>query len=207
MHIATHHGHVEVARMLVEAGADVEALAADGATPMHIAAQNAHLEVVRTLVEAGADVEAQKARGSRPMHIAAAHGQVDAMRTLRELGADIEAMDAAGRRPVYYAAHYKQTEAVRLLAELAGDPTPASRVTAAWAAPVVLLVLLLLYGVRTFMRYRDKQSRRSARMRRENARLTAALLEEEERANAQTKVRVAPPSPHIGLHSVQLGGE
>jgi hypothetical protein len=39
-------------------------------------------------------------------------------------------------------------------------------------------------------------------------RVAAELLEEEEREQAaQTKVRVAPPSPHIGLHSVQLGGE
>jgi hypothetical protein len=40
-------------------------------------------------------------------------------------------------------------------------------------------------------------------------RVAAEVLEEEERdeAAAQTKVRVAPPSSHIGLHSVQLGGE
>jgi hypothetical protein len=39
-------------------------------------------------------------------------------------------------------------------------------------------------------------------------RVAAELLEEEEREEAaKTKVRVAPPSPHIGLHSVQLGGE
>jgi hypothetical protein len=39
-------------------------------------------------------------------------------------------------------------------------------------------------------------------------RVAAELMEEEEREEAaQTKVRVAPPSPNIGLHSVQLGGE
>ena len=39
-------------------------------------------------------------------------------------------------------------------------------------------------------------------------RVAAELLEEEEREEAaKTKVRVAPPSPHIGLHSVQLSGE
>jgi hypothetical protein len=39
-------------------------------------------------------------------------------------------------------------------------------------------------------------------------RVAAELLEEEEREEAaQSKVRVAPPSPHIELHSVQLGGE
>jgi hypothetical protein len=40
--------------------------------------------------------------------------------------------------------------------------------------------------------------------------VAAEIMEEEEReeaAKAQTEVRVAPPSPHIGLHSVQSGGE
>jgi hypothetical protein len=39
-------------------------------------------------------------------------------------------------------------------------------------------------------------------------RVAADILAEEEREQAaQTKVRVALPSPHIGLHSVQLGCE
>jgi hypothetical protein len=39
-------------------------------------------------------------------------------------------------------------------------------------------------------------------------RVAAEIMEEEEREQAaQTKVRLAPPSLHIGLHSVQLGGE
>jgi ankyrin repeat protein len=45
-------------RVLVEAGADVEAQGAGGARPLYIVAQGEHGEVVRALVEAGADAEA-----------------------------------------------------------------------------------------------------------------------------------------------------
>jgi hypothetical protein len=46
------------------------------------------------------------------------------------------------------------------------------------------------------------------RERRRTAWRRADILAEEEREQAaQTKVRIAPPSPHIGLHSVQLGDE
>jgi ankyrin repeat protein len=52
------HGHVDAVRVLVEVGAEVEASAADGATPLHVAANHGHVAVVKTLVELGADKEA-----------------------------------------------------------------------------------------------------------------------------------------------------
>jgi ankyrin repeat protein len=49
-----------VAKVLVDAGASVEAELADGARPLHLAAQDGHTEVklMSVLVKAGADVEA-----------------------------------------------------------------------------------------------------------------------------------------------------
>jgi ankyrin repeat protein len=57
LYLAAKHGHEQVVRTLLEAGADVEAALPSGARP-YIAAQNGHVEVVRTLLEAGAQVEA-----------------------------------------------------------------------------------------------------------------------------------------------------
>ena len=54
----------------------------------------------------------------------------------------------------------------------------------------------------------QQAARQEAAGKREAAdRVAAEIMEEEEReeAAAQTKVRLAPPSHHIGLHSVQLG--
>ena len=46
---------LEVARLLIEAGADVNATAAGGYTPLHIAASNGNREMVILLLESGAD--------------------------------------------------------------------------------------------------------------------------------------------------------
>ena len=57
---------------------------------------------------------------------------------------------------------------------------------------------------------RKQQAAATAKASKAAERMAAKLIEEEERVEAATalaKVRVAPPSPHIGLHSVQLGGE
>jgi len=54
---------VEVARLLVEAGADVNATAAGGYTPLHLAASNGNREVVTLLLEHGANREARCDQG------------------------------------------------------------------------------------------------------------------------------------------------
>ena len=47
-------GHVQLARFLIEHGADATAQANDGQTALHVAAEVGNVEVVRILVEHGA---------------------------------------------------------------------------------------------------------------------------------------------------------
>ena len=61
LHLTSREGHVEVARMLVERGADVSAQAEDGSTPLHSASCRNHVEVARMLVEHGADGQPMRA--------------------------------------------------------------------------------------------------------------------------------------------------
>ena len=58
---AAEHGHLEVVRLLFEAGADKDAADTDGSTALRFAARNGHLEVVQLLREAGADKDAAHA--------------------------------------------------------------------------------------------------------------------------------------------------
>jgi len=80
-------GHVDVAQMLVERGADVSAQAEDGTTPLHLASSKGHVDVARILVERGADVSAQAEDGTTPLHLASSKGHVDVAQILVEHGA------------------------------------------------------------------------------------------------------------------------
>src|SRR5271170_3181775 len=68
---------IEVARMLVEAGADVNATAAGGYTPLHLAASNGKREIVLLLLERGANREACCDQGETPAGYARERGHTD----------------------------------------------------------------------------------------------------------------------------------
>lgn len=81
--LAAKYGHLAVTKMLVEAGADVDAKTASArATSLHYAAEKGYLEVMRVLVEAGANPNCQKIDGSTPLFTAASRGMVGAIRVL-----------------------------------------------------------------------------------------------------------------------------
>ena len=56
LHQAASEGHLEVVRLLVENGANVNARDENGRTPLFRAADEGHLDIVRLLVENGAEV-------------------------------------------------------------------------------------------------------------------------------------------------------
>ena len=55
LHSAVAGGHLEIARALLDAGAEVDAVQEGGFTPLMSAAQNGSVEMVRLLLERGAD--------------------------------------------------------------------------------------------------------------------------------------------------------
>jgi len=68
---------VEVARLLVEAGADVDATAAGGYTPLHLAASNGSREIVALLLEHGAIRETCCDQGKTPGDYARERGHFE----------------------------------------------------------------------------------------------------------------------------------
>ncbi|RPH33323.1 MAG: ankyrin repeat domain-containing protein, partial [Chloroflexi bacterium] len=66
LHSALAGGHAEIANLLLEAGADVNTVQADGYTPLHEAAQNGDQAMAERLVAAGADPRARLDDGATP---------------------------------------------------------------------------------------------------------------------------------------------
>ena len=94
---ASVNGHVEVVRLLVEAGADKD-FAYNGETALTCASQSGHAEVVRLLVEAGANKDwANKEGGGYTalMH-SASNGNFEIARFLVEAGVDKDAASEDG---------------------------------------------------------------------------------------------------------------
>ena len=96
--VAAGEGHAEAARLLLDAGADPNAMAGtDGARyemtmtldrPLHDAAGSGHPGIVAMLLEAGAEVDVQNAFGGTPLHSAVYGASLDSVRLLLAAGAD-----------------------------------------------------------------------------------------------------------------------
>ena len=74
---AADEGHVEVVRLLLESGADINTQEdyGNGATALMEAAGNGHVEVVRLLLENGADTNTQNNSGRTVLMYAAWGGR------------------------------------------------------------------------------------------------------------------------------------
>ncbi len=130
LHWAALNGNPEIARMLIEAGADLEAVTRLGAhRPLHVAGRAGWGEVVAMLVEAGADVAAVTGTGAAPLHFAAASGDVGAVTALVRGGADVDAREPEwGQTPLMFASALGRTNAVVALLEAGADARVTARV-------------------------------------------------------------------------------
>ena len=117
LHFAAFFGHPDIARLLVERGADVNAVARNPmhVMPLHSAAAARQLEIARLLVDHGADVNAAQERGFTPLHEAAQNGDVELARLLLEHGAHRDAAAEDGRRAPDFAAAGGHDEVLELL--------------------------------------------------------------------------------------------
>ena len=87
---ASWRGHLEAVKILVKAGAKVEAKDRLGRTPLIRAAYFGHHEVVKLLLNAGADPDVKDNEGRSALHYAIAHNKYEAGVALMEGGASLD---------------------------------------------------------------------------------------------------------------------
>lgn len=118
LHWAAYRDDVEMARLLVEAGADVTVKTRLGdLTPLFMAAKNGTAEMIELLAEAGAEIHSTNANGTTPLMLAAASGKTDAVQVLLDRGADVNAKDVTNEQnAVMFAASLGRADVVKLLA-------------------------------------------------------------------------------------------
>lgn len=89
LHAAAAGRSLSVAKVLIAAGADVNARQSGGWTPLHSAAQNGDVEFARLLTEAGADVSARADNQQRALDLALTKGQQAMVDFLEAHGASL----------------------------------------------------------------------------------------------------------------------
>ena len=90
LHCAAWKGHPEVARLLLERGADITLQSENthyGGTPLHHAAHGNQRAVAELLIRHGADVNAPSGNGRTPLAETAAHNATAVAKLLRAHGA------------------------------------------------------------------------------------------------------------------------
>lgn len=87
---------LELLRLLLAAGADVNHAAHDGATPLYHACTTFNTDGARLLVEGGADVNAATREGETPLMNAALGNHAEMVKILLNARADVNAVDAQG---------------------------------------------------------------------------------------------------------------
>lgn len=125
LHWAADRNDEGVARLLLDAGADVAARTRIGEyTPLLVASRRGNAEVIRVLLAGGADVDLRTTTaGTSALHFAAAAGSVRALELLIEAGAEVNARERShGHTPLMFAAAANQAGAIRTLLDNGADP-------------------------------------------------------------------------------------
>ena len=77
LHEACENPFIEVVKLLVDKGSNVNADDVDGLTPMHEACANGHLDIIQFLLENGAEANALSFEENTALHFACEEGHLD----------------------------------------------------------------------------------------------------------------------------------
>ncbi len=123
IHEAAYDGNIEAVKQHLAAGADVNAKATRGFTPLHYAVMKKdilhdHKEIVELLIDNDADVNAKDGSERTPLHLSAIKGQyggfhIKVVELFIAKGADVNAKDDNGKTPLDVARHPKIADLLR----------------------------------------------------------------------------------------------
>jgi ankyrin repeat protein len=109
LHSAAHNNELEVAHLLLDGGAAVNAkvINGDNRTSLHEAAAQGSIDLVKLLLDRGADINAVTSdQNQTSLHWAEKVGNVRTAEFLIQRGADITVRDKNGKTPLELAPNY-----------------------------------------------------------------------------------------------------
>jgi ankyrin repeat protein len=130
LHWAASNEDLEMVKLLLAAGANVNAATRDGGvTPLFMACTSGNAAIVEALLNAGASAKSAKPNGTTALMTASASGSVGALKALLDHGAEINARESVhGQTALMFAAALNRVEAVKFLAQHGADVNIASNI-------------------------------------------------------------------------------
>ncbi|XP_040021276.2 uncharacterized protein bcl3 isoform X1 [Gasterosteus aculeatus] len=114
LHLAVLRGQKDLTRMLLEAGADINAMdVKSGQSPLMHAVESNDVDMVHFLIGGGCDVNSQSYSGNTALHAACGRGQVDTVRLLLKSGADSSLKNYHNDTPVMVAKNKRIIDVLR----------------------------------------------------------------------------------------------
>jgi len=104
LHNVISEKNLEIAELLVELGADVNACNGVDDPPLITAAKENDIDIVKFLVSKGANVHSRDSGNNVPLHYAASSGNIELARFLISKGVDVDAKNNFRYTPLHWAA-------------------------------------------------------------------------------------------------------
>jgi uncharacterized protein len=123
LHWAVQKGDLELAQMLMYAGANVKATTrVGGYTPLLVASKIGNATMIDALIAGGADPNTPTINGTTPLMFAAEAGNAAAVKSLLDKGAEVNAQEKVkGETALTFAAAYGRADVIRLLTARGAD--------------------------------------------------------------------------------------
>ena len=121
LHKAASVNHIEMVKLLLENGANINVKDDSDHSPLHLAIHGGHGELAKLLIESGAYIHSKNYNGNLPVQVAAFAGLPDVIKVLVEAGSPVNAQDQVGDTPLHDAALQGHVETTQVLLGAGAD--------------------------------------------------------------------------------------
>ena len=123
LHLAADGGWLDIARILIEKGADPNMPSSLG-TPLHHAVQRGSLELAEFFIDKGSLIDERGYLARTPLHLAVRQRREEMVNLLLDRGASINLVDSSGCTALHHLAKgHQNPQLIKLLVGRGADPT------------------------------------------------------------------------------------